>query len=56
VHDFRVTWPKGCWSRLVVPLETKRGTRVTSLAWVPTVADGRSPLKLDVLDVGLRSS
>jgi hypothetical protein len=52
-HEFQLVWPKKRWSRLSVPLRTCQGRRVASLEWIPTVSDGRSPLKLDLLDIRL---
>jgi hypothetical protein len=52
--SLRFSWPKRTWSRLVIPLRTRRGRRIRFLSWTPTVPEGRSPLKLDVLQVAFR--
>jgi glycosyltransferase involved in cell wall biosynthesis len=52
--SLRFSWPKRTWSRLVIPLRTRQGRRLRFLSWTPVVAEGRSPLKLDVLRIEFR--
>ena len=38
----------------MIPLRTRQGRRLRFLSWTPAVAEGRSPLKLDVLRIEFR--
>jgi glycosyltransferase involved in cell wall biosynthesis len=53
--ELRFSWPKDTFSRVVVPLETRGGRRLTALTWTPCRPDGRTPLKLNLLSIGFCS-